>query len=86
MQMATAGSWMRGRSFALRAVAWSIGLFGVLRLDWVETHGLLPLTQFQAWLGVGLCGLPVDPSGHACPKSNGRWQQPVPETPSGDEP
>jgi exosortase/archaeosortase family protein len=50
-------------SFALKAVAWSLGLFGVLRLNWVETHGLLPLTQLQGRLGVLICGtsaLPIN--------------------------
>jgi len=49
--------------FALRAVAWSLGLFGLLRLGWVETHALLPLTRLQGRLGVALCGtstFPID--------------------------
>jgi len=25
-----------------------------------------------------LCGGPIDPEGHACPRSNGRWRQEVP--------
>jgi len=47
--------------FALRAVAWSLGLFGLLRLNWVETHALLPLTRLQGRLAVGLCGVPALP-------------------------
>ena len=55
----------RGRSpalrFALRAVAWSLGLFGLLRLTWTEAHVVLPLTQMQAGLAVGLFGAPALP-------------------------
>ncbi len=57
----TARTWTRAGSFTLRAVAWSLGLFGLLRLSWVETHGLLPLTQLQGRLAVGLCGVPARP-------------------------
>jgi len=53
--------WTSARNFTLRAAAWSLALFGVLRLDWVETHGVLPLTQLQGRLAVGLCGKPVLP-------------------------
>jgi exosortase/archaeosortase family protein len=42
-------------------VAWSLGLFGLLRLGWVETHALLPLTRLQGRLAVGLCGTPTSP-------------------------
>jgi exosortase/archaeosortase family protein len=44
------------RNFALRAVAWSIGFFGLLRLNWIEAHAVLPLTQAQAHLALGLFG------------------------------
>lgn len=47
--------------FALRVAAWYLGLFVFLRLNWVEVHGLLPLTQLQARLAVGLCGTPSLP-------------------------
>jgi exosortase/archaeosortase family protein len=57
----TSRSWTRARNFTLRAAAWSLGLFGLLRLDWVETHGVLPLTQLQGRLAVGLCGTPALP-------------------------
>ncbi len=53
----------RAVDFMLRAAAWSLGLFGLLRLDWVETHAVLPLTRLQGWLAVGVCGrsaLPID--------------------------
>ena len=57
----------RGRTealrFALRGVAWSLGLFGVLRLSWTEAHAVLPFTQVQAAAAVGLFGpsaLPVE--------------------------
>ena len=45
--------------FALRAVAWSLGLFGLLRLNWTEAHVVLPLTRMQAGLAMGLFGTPV---------------------------
>lgn len=51
----------RTTEFLLRAVAWSVGIFGVLRLGWVERHALLPLTQFQGYLAAGLCGAPARP-------------------------
>ncbi len=57
----TARSRTRAVDFTLRAVAWSLGLFGLLRLNWVETHGLLPLTRLQGRLAVGLCGMPALP-------------------------
>ncbi len=57
----------RGRTdavkFALRGVAWSLGLFGLLRLNWTEAHVLLPFTRVQAAVAVGLFGtsaLPVE--------------------------
>lgn len=49
--------------FALRGVAWSLGLFGLLRLGWLETHAVLPLTQLQARLaesGFGTPAVPID--------------------------
>ncbi len=57
----TSPSRTRIADFVLRAVAWSVGIFGLLRLDWVERHGLLPLTQLQGYLATGLCGPPVRP-------------------------
>jgi exosortase/archaeosortase family protein len=57
----------RGRAdavkFALRGVAWSLGLFGLLRLNWTESHAVLPFTRAQAAVAVGLFGpsaLPVE--------------------------
>jgi exosortase/archaeosortase family protein len=49
--------------FVLRGVAWSLGLFGMLRLSWTEAHAVLPFTQVQAAAAVGLFGpsaLPVE--------------------------
>jgi exosortase/archaeosortase family protein len=51
------------RNFALRAVAWSLGLFGLLRLAWMEGHVLLPATRAQAAVAAGWFGassMPVD--------------------------
>ena len=44
--------------FALRAVAWSLGLFGLLRLNWTEAHVVLPLTRVQGGFAAGLLGTP----------------------------
>jgi exosortase/archaeosortase family protein len=44
-------------------VAWSLGFFGLLRLNWTEAHAVLPLTRVQAAAAVGLFGtsaLPVE--------------------------
>src|SRR6476620_3942443 len=56
----------RGRTdavrFALRGVAWSLGFFGLLRLNWTEAHAVLPFTRVQAAVAAGLFGtttLPV---------------------------
>jgi hypothetical protein len=43
-------------SFALRLIAWSLALFGLLRLPWVATHILLPATRLQAAAGSALVG------------------------------
>ena len=59
----------RGRTdavkFALRAVAWSLGFFGLLRLNWTEAHAVLPFARAQAAVAGGLFGtarsaLPVE--------------------------
>src|SRR5580704_3003429 len=57
----------RGRTdavkFALRGVAWSLGFFGLLRLNWTEAHAVLPFTRVQAAVALGLFGtsaLPVE--------------------------
>jgi exosortase/archaeosortase family protein len=50
-------------NFALRGVAWSLGLFGLARLGWFETHAVLPLTQLQSKVavsGFGIPALPID--------------------------
>jgi exosortase/archaeosortase family protein len=49
------------RRFALRAVAWSLGFFGVLRLNWTEAHVVLPFTRMQGGLAAGLFGTPTLP-------------------------
>jgi exosortase/archaeosortase family protein len=49
--------------FALRLVAWSLAIFGVLRLPWVAAHVLLPATALQAAAGAALIGpssLPIE--------------------------
>jgi exosortase/archaeosortase family protein len=47
--------------FVLRAVVWSIGLFAVLRLGWIEAHAVLPATQWQGRLAAQLFGAPGAP-------------------------
>jgi exosortase/archaeosortase family protein len=61
--MATAGVATPARSFALRLIAWSLGLFGLFRLPWVAAHILLPATQGQAAAATALLGpssLPIE--------------------------
>jgi exosortase/archaeosortase family protein len=45
----------------LRAVAGSLGFFGLLRLSWTETHVVLPFTLLQGGLAVKLFGTPAGP-------------------------
>jgi len=42
-------------------VTWSLGFFGLLRLNWTEAHVVLPLSRMQAGLAVGLFGTPTLP-------------------------
>ncbi len=46
--------------FALTAVAWFVGLFGVMRLGWVERHLLVPFAQIQERVADQLTGAPTD--------------------------
>jgi exosortase/archaeosortase family protein len=48
-------------TFALKSVAWSLGLFGLLRLGWIESHAVLPLTRLQGALATGVIGAPSAP-------------------------
>lgn len=52
---------MDGAKFAARCVAWSLGLFGLLRLSWTEVHVVLPLTLAQGRLATALVGAPTLP-------------------------
>jgi exosortase/archaeosortase family protein len=47
--------------FALRAVAWSLGLFGLIRMSWIEAHIVLPLTHMQGSIASSLFGVPSAP-------------------------
>lgn len=47
--------------FALRAGAASLGLFGLLRLTWVEAHAVLPATRLQADIAAKIFGAPAAP-------------------------
>jgi exosortase/archaeosortase family protein len=42
-------------------VAWSLGCFGLLRLNWTEAHAVLPFTRVQAAVATGLFGTPAVP-------------------------
>ena len=57
----TAPSQTHAVRFALRGVAWSLGFFGLLRLNWTEAHVLLPLTRLQGALAMALFGTPAVP-------------------------
>src|SRR5688500_6343485 len=47
--------------FALRAAAWSLGFFGLLRLNWFAAHVLLPVTRAQGAAAERLLGAPTMP-------------------------
>ena len=49
------------RNFAVTAIAASLGVFGLLKFGWVEAHVMLPFTQWQGRLAVGLLGAPALP-------------------------
>ena len=61
MPTATPNVKTEAAGFALRAIAASLGLFGVLRLSWVETHAVLPLTRLQAQIAAHVFGAPAAP-------------------------
>jgi exosortase/archaeosortase family protein len=42
--------------FALRGVVYGVGLFGILRLNWIEAHALLPFTEAQAAVAARIFG------------------------------
>jgi exosortase/archaeosortase family protein len=47
--------------FLARAVAGSLGVFGLLRVNWIEAHLVLPLSRAQGVLAAGLFGAPTTP-------------------------
>jgi exosortase/archaeosortase family protein len=47
--------------FVATATAWSVGLFAILRLSWVEVHAVLPATQFQGAVAFRVFGSPAVP-------------------------
>lgn len=47
--------------FILAGVGTSLGLFALLRLTWIEAHVVLPFTQVQARLAIGVFGTPASP-------------------------
>jgi len=48
-------------SFAVSGVAWSLGLFSLLRLRWLEAHAVLPFTQLQGLIAERAFGTPALP-------------------------
>jgi len=57
----TAHSPTHARNFVLRFAALSLGIFGLLRLNWIETNGVLPVTQWQGQLAARMSGTPILP-------------------------
>lgn len=49
------------RGYVLRAVATGLGLFGLLRLPWVESNVILPLTRLQGDVAAAVLGTPAAP-------------------------
>jgi exosortase/archaeosortase family protein len=47
--------------FILRGAGWSLGLFGLLRLNWTEAHAVLPSTRVQAAAAEALFGTATRP-------------------------
>ena len=47
--------------FILAGVGTSLGLFALFRLNWTEAHVVLPFTQVQARLAIGVFGTPASP-------------------------
>ena len=47
--------------FGLRAAAWSLGFFGLLRLEWFASHVLLPMTRAQGAAATAILGTPTMP-------------------------
>lgn len=49
------------RNFVLSAIAYSLAVFGLLKLSWVELHAVLPFTQMQGRLAAAAIGAPALP-------------------------
>ena len=47
--------------FILGGLGISLGLFVLLRLNWIEAHVVLPFTQVQARVAIGVFGTPASP-------------------------
>ena len=47
--------------FIAAAIGYSLAVFGVLRLSWVETHAVLPFTQWQGRIAAAAFGAPALP-------------------------
>jgi exosortase/archaeosortase family protein len=51
----------RARNFALAAIAYSVMVFGLLKMGWMERHVVLPFTQWQGRVAASAIGAPVLP-------------------------
>jgi exosortase/archaeosortase family protein len=49
------------RNFVLKALGWSLGIFGVLKVSWIETHVVLPFTLLQGQFAESSIGAPALP-------------------------
>lgn len=49
------------RNFVVGAIVYSVAIFGVLKLGWVATHLLWPLTQWQGAVAQAILGAPALP-------------------------
>lgn len=49
------------RNFVITAIGGSLGIFGLLKTSWVETHAILPLTELQGRLAEAAMGAPALP-------------------------
>lgn len=61
MQTATARGPTSAARFVLQGVAGSLALFGLLRLNWIAAHVVLPVTRAQSTAAVALFGTPPVP-------------------------
>ena len=59
--MGTVGGQQDAVKFALRSAGYSLAFFGLIRLDWIESHVVLPLAAFQGALAFDVVGAATSP-------------------------